>query len=85
MAIGLDSVKAALGDKYDPEGDYLVCGYDQRPMCVAKGYREVGKLQDPSPQDSEMLIFDRKPLEGSRSKFKDKVQGKLSKLLGGDQ
>lgn len=61
MAIGMDSVKAALGKDYREDGDYIVCGYDQKPMCIAKGYREVGKLQDPSPADSELLIFDRSP------------------------
>ena len=77
MTINLDTLKAALGAEFDEKGDYLVCGFDQKHTCEAKGYRLVGRVQDPSPGDSEMLIYDRRS-----DKFQDTKPGILGKLLG---
>ena len=69
MAIDMNSMKQALGDKFDPSGDYVVCGYNDRALMQSKGYREVGTIQDPSPEDRDMLIFDRKPLPEKKGWF----------------
>jgi len=74
MAIDMRAVEMALGDKFDPQGDYAVCGYNDRAMMLGKGYREVGTIQDPSPDDRDLLIFDRKPVEPS---FVKKMLGKV--------
>lgn len=60
MAINQDTLKTALGKDYDPQGDYIVCGYDQLEYCLGRGYRQVGTIQDPSPADQDLLVFDRR-------------------------
>ena len=53
----MDSLKQALGPTFDPEGDYLVCGYDNLHFCQSRGYRQVGEIQDPTTVDSTLLVF----------------------------
>lgn len=61
MSINHDTLKAALGTAYDPKADYVVCTYAQLHTMQAKGYRQVGEVQDSSPGNQTMLVFDRRP------------------------
>ena len=73
--IDMTALKFALGDDFDPAGDYLVCGYNDLHLMQSKGYRQVGKIQDPSPGDNWMLVFDRR-------KFVDTKPSILGKFVG---
>lgn len=42
MAITMETLKAALGDKFDPGTDYLVCAADDQRVPGARRYRQVG-------------------------------------------
>jgi hypothetical protein len=57
MTISHETLKAALGEKYDPTADYLVCGYNDLHLMQAKGYPQVGTIQDPTPADQDLLVF----------------------------
>lgn len=76
MSINMDTVRAALGADFDPKGDYLVCGYDQLHTMESKGYRQVGKVQDPSPGDRWLLVFDRR--KESRPGMVERLKKSLS-------
>jgi hypothetical protein len=60
MAINQETLKAALGKDYDPQGDYVVCGYNDLHLMQSKGYKQVGTIQDPTPADQDLLVFDRR-------------------------
>ena len=63
--INMDTLKIALGDAFDPEGDYVVCSYRDLHFMNSKGYKQVGTVQDSSDADSSMLVFDRHKKETS--------------------
>ena len=77
--IDIDAVKAVLGSKYREDGNYAVCGFGQQPFMLSRGYKEVGRIQDPSDYDREMLIFDRAPQLEKERKMGAEEKDKLSK------
>lgn len=58
MAITLDILKAALGDKFDPGADYLVCAANDQRVPGARRYRQIGTF---TYDGTEMVAFDRNP------------------------
>ena len=59
--INADSIKFALGKKYDPSGDYIVGRHRDASFMISKGYALVGEIPDATTNDKgTMLVFDRR-------------------------
>lgn len=57
--INADSLKFALGEKYDPNADYIVARHRDAPVMGSKGYKLVGEIKD-ATDNGTMLVFDRR-------------------------
>ena len=73
---GADRLKD-LGDKYDPQGDYLITCHRDRNYCEEKGYTFVGEVLDGTADaKGTMLVFDRRPKVNLTDKIKSVFGGK---------
>ena len=59
--INQDTLKDALGAKYDSGADYIVARHRDQHLMRSKGYTLAGEIQDATENDDgTMLVFDRR-------------------------